>query len=143
MTVWIWVWLGVLAVSLIVEFLTMELVSVWISVGSLISLILAMCKVGYEIQIIVCVVVSVVCILLLRKVALKLLNKDKQKTNIDSVVGMQVKLLSDITEDKMGTVKVNDIVWNAKSETNEEIQKDNFVEIVRIEGNKFIVRRRD
>ena len=140
---WIWIWLGVLAVSLIVEFLTMELVSVWISFGSLVALILACLKVGYEIQIIVCVAVSVASILLLRKITLKFLSKSKEKTetNIDTIIGTKTKLLSDISEDEMGTIKVNGVVWNVKTENNEIIKKDEYVKILKIEGNKLIVEK--
>lgn len=140
---WIWIWLSVLAVSLIIEFVTMELVSVWVSFGSLVALLLACLKVGYEIQIIVCVVVSVVSILLLRKVALKFLSKSKEKTetNMDTIIGTKTKLLTDITEDEMGTVKVNGVVWSAKTENDEAIKKDEYVKIVKVEGNKLIVEK--
>lgn len=140
---WIWIWLGVLAVSLIVEFITMELVSVWISIGSIVALILACLKVGYEIQIIACVLVSVASILLLRKVALKFLSKSKEKTetNMDTIIGTKVKLLTEINPDTMGTVKVNGIVYSAKTETDETIKKDEYVKIIKIEGNKLIVEK--
>ena len=73
---WVYVWLGVVVISLILEFVTFELVSIWVSLGSLVAMILAFCGVRYEIQIIVAVVISIVCILSLRKVALKFLTKN-------------------------------------------------------------------
>ena len=120
---WIWIWLGVLVVSLIVEFSTMELVSVWLSAGSLISLILAACKVPYEIQIIVFVVASVALIVGLRPITMRVINKKTIKTNADELIGKRVKLLTDITEDDMGCVKLNGVVWNVKTENGEILKK--------------------
>ena len=73
---WVYIWLGVLALSLILEFVTLELVSIWVCVGSFVSMILALIGVGVEIQLVVAVVISVGCILGLRKFALKFLNRN-------------------------------------------------------------------
>ena len=78
---WLYIWLGVVAVTLIVEFLTMELVSVWLSIGALVAMILAACGVGYEIQIVVMIIVSISCLLGLRKITLKFLNKTDINNN--------------------------------------------------------------
>ena len=138
---WLYIWLGVTVVSLIVEFVTFELVSVWMSVGAIVAMILAACKVGYEIQIVVMVVVSVGCILGLRKITLKWLTKNNEKTNMDLVVGKRVKLLTKITQDELGTVKLNGITYSAKSSNNEEILENEYVVIEKIEGNKLIVKK--
>lgn len=138
---WVYIWLGVVVVTLVVEFVTFDLVSVWLSCGALVALILAACKVSYEIQIIVAVVISLVLILSLRKVALKWLTKSKEKTNIDLIIGKKVKLLSKITEDQMGTVKINGITYSAKSSNDEQINEGEYVIIEKIEGNKLIVKK--
>lgn len=140
---WIWIWLGVLAVSLILEFVTMELVSIWISFGSIVALILACCKVSYEIQIIVCVAVSVASILLLRKITLKFLSKSKEKTetNMDTIIGTKVKLITEITPDTMGSVKLNGVIWSVKTENDETVEANEYVKIIKVEGNKLIVEK--
>ena len=138
---WLYIWLGVVAVSLIIEFVTMELVSVWISIGALVALILAAFGVGYEIQIITMIVVSIACILGLRKVTLKFLNRNKDKTNLDLIVGTKTKLLTPITEDEMGSVKINGVVWSACTENLSQIEKGSFVEVEGVEGNKLIVKK--
>jgi len=53
----IWVWLGVTAVSLILEFITMEMASIWFVAGGIIGMILAACGVSWEIQLIVFILV--------------------------------------------------------------------------------------
>ena len=139
--VWLYIWLGVVAVTLVVEFLTLDLVSIWISLGAFIAMILAGCGVRFEIQIIVAIVVSVASLLGLRKLTMKFLNKNTEKTNIDLVIGTKTKLLSPITKDEMGTIKVNGIVYSAKTEDQQEIKEGEQVELVRMEGNKFIVKK--
>ena len=67
---WVWIWLGVLAVALILEFITMELVSAWFALGAFVALILAACEVSLEVQWIVFGLVSIISILLLRKISL-------------------------------------------------------------------------
>lgn len=138
---WLYIWLGVVAVTLVVEFLTLDLVSIWISLGAFVAMILAGCGVRYEIQIAVAIVVAVASLLGLRKLTMKFLLKSKEKTNIDLIIGTKTKLLSDITEDDMGTIKVNGIVYSAKTENGEEIKEGEHVEIVKMEGNKFIVKK--
>jgi len=138
---WIYIWLGVVAASLIVEFITLEFVSLWLAVGGLVALILAACGVGYEIQIIVMVAVSIACILGLRKITLKILNRNKDKTNSDLIIGVKTKLLEDITADNMGSVKINGIVWSCKTENDQNISSGDYVEIIKIDGNKLIVKK--
>ena len=138
---WIYIWLAVLVVTLIVEFVTLDLVSVWISLGAFVAMILAACKVGFEIQIAVAVVIAVGCILGLRKVALKWLNRTKEKTNMELIIGKKVKLLTKITEDEMGTVKINGIVYSVKEKDDNEVEENSYVVIEKIEGNKLIVRK--
>ena len=142
MDYWVFVWLGVLAISLIVEFVTFELVSVWIALGALVSLILALIGgIGYEIQIIICVAVSVASILGLRKVTLKFLTKGKETTNIDSAIGQTVKLITRTDDDEVGSAKYNGVIWSIKEENDGTIEAGEYADIVRVQGNKLIVKK--
>lgn len=138
---WVYIWLGIVAVTMILEFITMELVCIWISFGALVAMILAACGVGFEIQIAVAIVISIACILGLRKIALKFLSKNKDKTNLDLIIGVKTKLITSITKDDMGSVKHNGITYSAKTLNGEEINAGEYVEIIKIEGNKLIVKK--
>lgn len=138
---WTYIWLAVLAVSLIVEFVTMELVSVWVAVGAVGAMILALCEVQLEIQLAVFVVVSIACILGLRRITLKLLNRNKDKTNIDVVIGTTHKLIKPITEDELGSIKINGVEWNVKFQNFDVAGVGEPVEILEVDGNKFIVKK--
>ena len=138
---WVYIWLGVTVAALVVEFVTLDMVSIWFSAGGLVAMILALLDVSYEIQIVVAVVVSLICVLSLRKISLKWLNRTNEKTNLDLIIGKKFKLLTKITQDEVGTVKINGIVYSAKSVDNKEIEENEYVKILKIEGNKLIVEK--
>ena len=138
---WIWIWVAVVAISLIVEFATMEMVSLWTAVGGVCALILAACEVGFEIQLIVFFGVSIILLLSLRKITIKYLLKNTQKVGTERVIGTKTKLLSEITNDEPGTIKVNGVVWSATTDNGEPLAANTIVEFVEIRGNKFIVKK--
>ena len=141
MTVAGYVWLGIFVVSLIIEFLTLELVSIWISAGALSGLILALLGVGLEWQIVVAVILTLACILGLRRFCVKFLLKGKEKTNMDVYIGKKEKLKVGTDVDGGGSIVLNGVSWGVKSENGELIKEGSLVEIVRLEGNKLVVRR--
>lgn len=138
-----WVWLGVIIVTAVLEFITLDLTSIWFTVGAIVPLILSIVEaVGWEWQVVIFVVLSLVLIFSLRKVTKKfLLRNAKEKTNLDSVIGKSFKLLSAIDDDGIGTIKVNGVVWNVVSADGTQVEKDAKVKIVKVEGSKFVVEK--
>ncbi len=137
----VWIWLAVAVVSAALEFITMQMVSIWFTFASIITIILALCGVVWWVQLLVFCGLSLVLLLSLRKLALKyLLKNDKTKTNVDSFVNNNYKLIQPITADTPGEVKINGVVWTAVSEDGAEIEKDQVVTVVKIDGNKLIVK---
>ena len=143
MEVMFWIWLGVFVLGLVIEFITFDLVSIWFSAGAIIPFVLsAVGGVIIEIQIILFIVVSALLIVFVRKYAQKLLFKNMNtKTNLDIQTGTQHRLMESIDFEKNGSIKINDVVWTAISENSEKIKEGEIVEIVRVEGNKMVVRK--
>ncbi len=143
MSVLFWIWLAVIVVTAVVEMLTMEVVSIWFTFGAIIPFILSATNVvGWEIQIIVFVVVSAVLILSLRKITKKfLLRNSNEKTNLDSIIGKKYRLIDRTDFENNGTVKVNGVVWSVLSDNGEAIESGEIVQIVKIDGNKLIVKK--
>lgn len=143
MSVMFWVWLGVIVATIILEVCTMELVSIWLTAGALIPLILAATEaVNWEIQLIIFVALSIIFIVALRKITKKALLKNSNgKTNLDAVIGQQYRMLTDTDFDTVGTVKINDVVWNAVGKNRQEIKAGEIVSIVKVRGNKLIVEK--
>lgn len=136
-----WVWLAIIAVTVIIEIVTLDLVSIWFAFGAVIPFILsAIGGIAIEIQIAVFVAVSALLIIFLRKNAQKLLFKNmNQKTNVDAFEGKKVRLLEDTDFEHNGSVKINDVTWTAISESGELIKAGQLVEIKKVDGNKLIV----
>ena len=93
------------------------------------------------IAIVVILIISFVWLLILRKVILKLLFRNKDdKTNKDAIIGKQLFVEEEITEQKMGTVKIDGVVWSCvSSDPKKEIKSGAIVIIKEIKGNKFVV----
>lgn len=136
--IYAWIWLAVVIFTLVIEFATTEIVSIWFFVGSLISMILAICKVDPAIQIIVFVVVSLLSLVIARPFVKKYTKRNEIKTNVDSIVGRIALVTEDILDGNRGVVKLDSQEWSAIS--NDNIVKGSKVVILSIEGNKLIVK---
>lgn len=137
----LWVWLAVIAVSAFIEAFTLQMASIWFVPGGLAALVLYFCGVGYEWQIVACIVVSLALLLGLRKFCLKILfkNKVEDQTNTASLIGRKTKLLKGITEDDSGEIRLNGVVWTAVSSDHTSIPVNTEVIVVTIRGNKLLV----
>ena len=138
LSIFVWLWLAVVIITLVIEFMTAEIVSIWFFVGSVVSLILAICKVDPAIQIIVFVIVSIVFMVCVRPFIKKYVKRNEIKTNVDSFVGRIALVTEDILDGNRGVVKLDGQEWSAIS--NENILKGTKVVVLSIEGNKLIVK---
>lgn len=144
MDVSFWIWLSVIIVALVVELATLDLVSIWFSIGAIAPFVMSCFGIAIWIEIIVFVVVSALLIVLLRKVTLRMLQKGSEgKTNTEAFKGQTRKLLDDITFDDDGAVRFNGVVWTATTADRSEIKAGNYVDVLRVEGNKLIVKLSD
>lgn len=139
MDIWGWIWIIIIIASLVAELSTAQMVSIWFTFGAVVALILDLANVSYVYQIITFLVIAILLIFSLRSIAIKYFNKNKSKTNLELIIGKRTKLLTDVSFDKPGTVKVNDVIWVAKSET-ETLNAGDLVEIVQIVGNSLFIK---
>ena len=142
MTWMIWVWLAVICASLVFEFVSPNMTSIWFAVGALVSLILSACKVDILWQVVAFVIISLVFLLSFRKLALKFLfGKAEEATNTNSFVGKEYILLEEITPLNVGTIKIDGVLWSCICSDNQEtISAGTRVVVQEIKGNKLIVR---
>lgn len=135
----IYIWLSVAIIAIVIEVITSDLTSIWVSAAAVPSLILAIFVEIWWIQLVVFIVVMVLLIVLLRPVVLRYIKRNEIKTNTDAIVGMQAKVICEIKPDEIGRVKLGGNEWAAVS--NEDIQVGENVEVLAIEGVKLIVRK--
>ncbi len=139
----IWVWLGVSALAIIHELMTMELTTIWFAIAGIITMFLAFIPhFAWPWQILVFVVLSAILLVVLRKKAKDWMTKSSEgKTNMELVVGKQVKVIEPITKDQLGTAKLNDVVWTIVEENEETVETGQYVEIIAVKGNKLVVKK--
>lgn len=138
---WFYIWLAVTAAALVIEFITSELVSVWFAGGGIVAMVLAGVGLDWYVHVPAFLVVSLLLMLSLRKLVMSKLNPKTEKTNAESVIGKEFVLLSPISFNTAGTIKVGDVVWTADTEKDgEEIPAGATVVVQSIKGNKYIVK---
>ena len=138
-------WLVLFVVLLIIEILTMGLTTVWFAGGALVAFILAYVGFGLPVQIIVFLLVSIILLILTRPIAIKFFNKERQKTNAESLIGQKAVVLETIdTIHGTGRVEVNGMEWSAKvDEASYKVDAGEIVVIEGIQGVKLIVRKEE
>lgn len=134
-------WTIVLVIAVVVEAITVDLVSVWFAVGAVIALISDMLGASVFMQSLLFAVISIICIIASRPLAKKYLRGNTIKTNLDRVIGKHCLVTKTITADNKGEVKVMGSMWSATSLNNETIEEGEYAEVVSIEGAHVIVRK--
>lgn len=132
------VWLAIFIVLLIIEFSTVNLVSIWFALAALFSMLLAILKFGIVVQILGFVVMSSI-LLFLTKNVIKKTRGTTIKTNFDAIVGKRGTALEDINAEHKGLVKVDGLEWTAI--VSENIKKEDYVRVVEIKGSHLIVEK--
>ncbi len=138
-------WLILFVVLLIIEILTMGLTTVWFAGGALVAFILAFAGFELPVQIIVFLLVSILLLVLTRPIAIQFFNKEREKTNVDSLIGQKAIVLETIdTLHGTGRVEVNGMEWSAKVEDpTAVIEAGVVVSIEGIQGVKLIVKKEE
>lgn len=136
-TTMIIIWAMVIAGTLLLEFFTVDFFACCFSLGALVSLILAICKVDLIWQLLVFFVVTIVAICATRPLVKKLMKKPTVPTNVDQNFGKTTRLLADVV-DGVSSIKINDVVWTALCDA--ELKQNDTVVIDRVEGNKMVVK---
>lgn len=137
----VWVWIAVMAVTLIVELSTPVLVSIWFSLGALVAVGAAWMGAGLATQVLIFIFVAVAALALARPLAKRWLDPHIVPTNADRLLGSRWKVTERIdNDDHLGAVYADGKMWTARSEDGRPIAAGETVEILRIEGVKLIVR---
>jgi len=140
MSNWVYIWLAVIVFSVLIELATTELVSIWFVAGGVVALVLAACGLSWYIHLPVFIAVSLIFLICFRKIAMKSLLKKDTKTNAEAVIGKEFTLLTSVTPNTPGTIKVNGVIWNVVTKNDmEEVKKGVLVKVKEIKGNKYIV----
>ena len=110
------IWLIIFVACIVVEIITMGLTTIWFAGGSLIASVAAAIGAPLWLQIVLFVAVSLVLLYFTRPIAVKYFNKDRVKTNAESLVGKQAIVISEIDNlQGIGQVTVGGQEWSART----------------------------
>ncbi len=137
-----YLWLALLIVFVVVECLTVGLVSIWFAGGALVAMLLAMAGAGIVWQCVAFLAVSGVLLVITRPFVKKYLMNKKVQTNYQSVIGTVVKVTEKIDNyNQTGAAFADGKEWTARStEDMVTMEKGSLAEVVVIEGVKLIVK---
>ena len=135
------IWLVVFVACIAIEIITMGLTTIWFAGGALVAAIGAAMGAPIWLQAVFFGAVSLVLLYFTRPVAVKYFNKDRVKTNAESLVGRQAIVISEIDNlQGIGQVSVNGQEWSARTVEEGVTLETGSVVIVRaISGVKLMV----
>lgn len=137
----VYVWLGLIVAFIAVEAATVNLVSIWFIGGAVAGLVCAILDVSALLQWAVFIAVSAGLLALLRPVLKKYLRVKPTKTNADRLVGQEALVTEEIDNlRETGAIRINGVLWTAKSADDTQIPIGTRVVIERIEGAKVYVK---
>ncbi|MCR4939105.1 MAG: NfeD family protein [Treponemataceae bacterium] len=134
-----WFWLAMAILMSVLELILPGLTTIWFALGSLVMIPLSLLPIPFVIQVVICLVISVVLLVFTRPFAMKKLKANKEKTNVDALIGKSVLVLKDISKFEKGEVKVNGVVWSARSDDDAPLKAGDECFLLRIEGATAVV----
>lgn len=134
-------WFIIFITLLAYELLTVDLVSIWFVIGSLVALLLSFITDSLLIQTFSFLIVSIITLILTKPFVKKFKAFKVTPTNYDRVIGQVGDVTKKIERNKYGEVKIFGNVWTAYSSDGSEIDAGEKVVALRIEGVKLIVKK--
>lgn len=133
-------WIIFIAVLLIIEASTVNLITIWFAAGSLGAIVAKALGADFWWQVAVMLILSAVSLIAARPLIRKHRSTHSTPTNADMVIGKTGVVTDDITHDKFaGEVKVDGKTWSANSENGEEISAGTKVTVKSINGVRLMV----
>lgn len=135
-------WLVLLILFIGVEVATLGLTTIWFAGGALVAIIAALLNAPVFVQIILFFLVSLLLLFFTRPIAVKYFNRDRVRTNVESLVGRQGIVISEINNlQGIGQITVGGQEWSARSSDDTAvIPAGAVVDVVAVSGVKLIVK---
>ncbi len=134
-------WLIVLIVAIVVEMVSLGLTSIWFAGGAVVAVLAAALNLPLFVQIILFLAVSLLLLAFTRPMAVRYFNRERIKTNVESLVGRQAIVISEIDNlQGIGQVTVGGQEWSARGYAEEaRIPVGAVVRVNAVSGVKLIV----
>lgn len=136
-----YIWLAIILLTVIIETITVQMVSIWFVLGSGAALITSLFTDSISVQIFVFVLVTVISLVATRPFVKKVINFKKEDTNSGRFIGKDALVIEDINNEiGVGQVNVCGSIWTAKTIDGSVIKKGETVIVDSIKGVKLVVK---
>lgn len=136
------IWLAAFVVLTGIEAISMALTTIWFAGGALVAFVLALLGVGKYIQVGAFFLVSMVLLIFTRPFALRYVNQNTVKTNVESVIGKKARVTAAVNNDLAeGAAVLGGQEWTARSADGTLIPEGTMVVVEAVSGVKLIVRK--
>lgn len=134
-------WFCLFLVLLILEVMTINLVSVWFAIGAVFAFFTSLLMDNFLVELFVFIIVSIIVLVITRPFLKRVKMKRKESMNADRIIGQNALVVKDIRKYELGEVKVLGNIWTAISD--EEFSMGEEVIVDKIDGVKVWVRKID
>ena len=132
------VWLILLVAFIVAEAATATLVSIWFCAGAAAALLLSAFVPNVLAQTAVFLVVSLVCLVLMRPLVRKKDAKAAVPTNADRNVGQTAEVIAAVEPARPGRARLSWVDWAARCDV--PLAEGQLAEVVAVEGTTLVLR---
>ena len=134
-------WLVLFVVLVLIELATLGLSTIWFAGGALIATLVAVFSGPVWLQVTLFLTVSILLLYFTRPIAVKHFNRDRAKTNVESYIGRDVIVVSEIDNlQGIGQVTLGGQEWTARTMQNDTTMPVGAVGVVKaVDGVKLII----
>ncbi len=137
-------WLGLIVVLIIIELATLGLTTIWFAGGAVAAFAASLLGAPLGLQVAIFLGVSILLLIFTRPFAARYINKNRVRTNVDSLIGKTAVVTQDIDNlGATGEAQVEGKIWMARTEEDgQKISAGATVTILKVSGVKLIVREK-
>ena len=137
-------WLAAFVILIGIEAATMALTTIWFAGGAVFAFFAAVLGFSIQTQLVVFLIVSFILLLFTRPFAMRFVNRETVKTNVDGLIGRKAKVIKKIDNNEpsgaAGATVVDGQEWTARSMDDAvTIPVGTHVVIKEVRGVKLIV----
>ena len=134
-------WLVAFVILIGIEAATMALTTIWFAGGVVFAFFAAVLGFSIQTQLVVFLIVSFILLLFTRPLAMRFVNRETVKTNVDGLIGRRAKVITKIDNNEpSGATVVDGQEWTARSMDDAvTIPVGTHVVIKEVRGVKLIV----
>ena len=134
-------WLVAFVILIGIEAATMALTTIWFAGGAVFAFFAAVLGFSIQTQLVVFLIVSFILLLFARPFAMRFVNRETVKTNVDGLIGRRAKVITKLDNNEpSGATVVDGQEWTARSMDDAvTIPVGTHVVIKEVRGVKLIV----